>query len=113
MGRYAQPPKRRYEAQILEAHGINPSQPETPTDVLEQARIIGELVCKRSGLVVGVDFLADADQNNEPVFLEYNGWPGAKTFHACHYQNEPFEHTVHHPRMYTIGLAMLALRRNS
>lgn len=113
MGQYAQLPKSPHEAQILQAHGIDPNQPETPADVLQQARNIGELVCKRAGLVVGVDFLADADRDNEPFFLEYNGWPGAKTYHACHYQEADYSLMRFRPMMFAAGLALFAAQRNS
>ena len=70
-------------------------------------------MCKRAGLVVGVDFLADANQNNEPVFLEFYSWPGAKTYHACHYKEADYSLMRYRPMMFAAGLALLALRRNS
>jgi hypothetical protein len=112
MGEYAQGAKNHNQAEILKAHGIDPTNPKTPEDVLGQASIVGELACRRAGLVIGVDFLADANQNNEPVFLEYNGWPGAQTYHACHNQEEPYSLTKYRPLLFSIGLALLAKRRN-
>lgn len=74
-------PLREGEANILEAHGIEPVKPEVPQTLVTYARQIGS-VARRAELVVGVDFIQDKDNN--PYLLEVNLGPTGRAYNICH-----------------------------
>lgn len=69
------------EAEILEAHGIDPSHPAVPEELLS---LVGQLqpLTRLAGLVSSVDFVQH-QETRKFYFLEVNAGPGPTTFARC------------------------------
>jgi hypothetical protein len=68
---------------ILDAHGIDRTQPSLPEHVRRPAMAVARQVGRTVGLVAGLDFLHDAGQLDTSQFLEFNTFPGFATWNEC------------------------------
>jgi len=70
-------PLREHEAEILEAHNIDPSNVRPPTRLVETAEFIGSVVGRETHLLLGIDAVND-------LYAETNVSPGGGVYAACH-----------------------------
>jgi len=80
MGSYAGQ-LRPGEAEILEAHGIDPAHPTMPDDI---ARQVGSLrpIARLAGLAASEDFI-QSEITGRRLYLETNSGPGPNTYAIC------------------------------
>ncbi|HEX8762759.1 MAG TPA: hypothetical protein VF733_03275 [Candidatus Saccharimonadales bacterium] len=79
------PPREisHYEKEVLAAHGIDPDLPLLPRDIVRQAPVVGRVVGKVAGMVIGQDYIQHRD-TQESYLIDINTGPGEATWLECH-----------------------------
>ena len=109
MGNGASRPPSEVERAILAAHGIDADQVRLPAELHERASVIGKVLGKNAGIVVGVDFLQEAGTSRFH-FLEINPEPGPQTYAACWLEDSVPSQEAYRA-MFQRSLASLALAK--
>ena len=87
-------PRYSYEKQqILKEHGIDPTNPTIPEDVLEVATSIATKCNKELGIICGIDFIFNKN-DNKWYYLEIQSFPAIEEWAMTKNVRMPKQHDV-------------------